>query len=134
MSRSTIDTSGTGDPLPSAFAKVNTMTAELYYSTLVDHTGTPVTLTAGDLGKVHTNRGGSALQIWNLPAGADGYRFCARRIPAYEIRLTPASGQAIADGGANKYLSIQSRGSVYLEWQVDRWEVVGGDAVWNLEP
>lgn len=132
MPRQSIDVVGTGDTLPGAFTKLNSMTEELYGTVIVNHTTTPVTLT-GDMGKVHTNRGGSALQVWNLPAGAANLRMIAQRVPAYEIRLEPSGSEIIGDGGAGKYLSIQSRGTVVLEWQTDRWEVLGGSALYNYE-
>lgn len=130
---------GTGDPLRTGGAKlklwaadINAMTAELFTYPLANHSS-GFTLTPADVAVVHTNRTGSAMQVWQLPPGADGLWFIVHRITPYEIRLEPDGSQIIGDGAAGKYLSIQSRGRVVIEWMTDQWEVVSSSATYNYE-
>jgi hypothetical protein len=112
---------------------INEMTQELYEYPVVHHAA-GFTLTSGDVSTVHTNRTGSNMQVWQLPAGAEGLWFIAQRVANYEIRLEPNGSQIIGEGGAGKYLSIQSRGRVVIEWMTDQWEVVSDSATYNFEP
>lgn len=99
---------------------------------VVNHS-TGFTFVAGDVGKVHTNRGGTAMQIWQLPAGGSTLWFISHRIAAWPIRLKPNGTEGIADGGNGKYMEIQSRGRVVLAWMTDRWEIVSENVVYSYE-
>ena len=135
MTKQAIDVVTTNDTLPAAFGKVNSMMTELYGDiATVPHTAAFTLNTTTDLAPiVHTNVGATDHRVWTLPTGAGNYIYIAQRVAAYEIRLTPASGQAIGDGGTDKYLALQGRGRVVLQWIGSRWEVIGGDAPYNYE-
>lgn len=115
-------------------ADINTMTSELYDNTVVAHSGAgATTLVSGDMYKTHTNRGGTGIQTWTLPVGASGHWVVVQRIANFAVQADPSGSEGIGDGGAGKYLELTSRGTAVLEWQVDRWEVVGGSALYSYE-
>lgn len=131
---------GDGDSLRAGGAKLkqwaadlNDMAAELYADQVVAHTGSTYTLLTTDIATVHTNRGNAALSTWQLPAGDDGLWYIAQRVANQEIRLEPNGSQIIGEGGAGKYLSIQTRGRVVIAWITDQWEVVSDSAGYNYE-
>jgi len=93
------------------------------------------TINATDTGEIFTNAGASAAITGALPAAAAGLEVTAVRVADYEHRLDPDGTDTISGGGAGKYLSILTTGSVTLRCVVaNAWIVVSDSALWRLEP
>lgn len=101
--------------------------------TTTNHTATPTTVTTGQSGTRMTNYGATQVIEFDLPAGAAGLRFSFLRTAAYAIRLDPNGSEIIGDGGAGKYLEVNARGQVNIEWINGQWEVTGGDSLYGFE-
>lgn len=112
---------------------VSELTNRLLAITTTNHTSTPTTVTTAQSGARLTNHGATQVIEFDLPAGATGLRYSFLRSAAYAIRLDPNGSEIIGDGDAGKYLEVNARGQVDIEWLNGQWEVVGGDSLYSFE-
>ena len=92
------------------------------------------TLTVAESGKVCNNSGASATVTLTAPAGAANLRYTLDRVAAYAMRFAPNGSQTILDGGAGKYVELQSKGRLTFEWNGTQWVIVEDTCTWNYEP
>lgn len=90
------------------------------------YTTTPHTLTSGQSGLLAINVGSGVDIVFTLPAAAAGLRFSFIRRAAQYIRIVPNGTNVIGEGGAGKYLQMQSQGRIDLE-------VVTGTTAWVIQ-
>ena len=50
------------------------------------------------------------------------------------MRFKPNGSQTIVDGGAGKYVELQSKGRLTFEWNGTQWVIVEDTCTWNYEP
>lgn len=125
------------DNSASTYKAVDAMSllARMSAASTTDVTSTPSTVTSAMSGTRLTNRGAIQVIEFDLPALTAGMRFTFNRIANYAVRIDPNGSELIGEGGAGKYLEIQSRGQVVIECLVNgAAEVTSASAMYGFEP
>lgn len=109
--------------------------ARMSPSSTTNVASTPSAVTSAMSGTRLTNRGATQVIEFDLPPLTAGMRFTFNRIANYAVRIDPNGSEFIGEGGAGKYLEIQSRGQVVIEClAAGEAEVTSASAIYGFEP
>jgi hypothetical protein len=96
---------------------------------------TSTTLSTGDSGKVIKSTGQASNIVYTLPAGATGLFYVIHcDSDTYTVNLDPNGSERISYGGANKSLTMLTRGWLVIQWDGGRWEITEAAGIYEIEP
>ena len=82
-----------------------------------------------------TNLGASATVTLTLWSASPGNTYSVQRLANHALRLNPAGAEVIGEGGAGKYLELQTLGGIDLVcYEVGKWAIVSGSCLIGYEP
>jgi hypothetical protein len=95
---------------------------------------TSTTLSTGDSGKVIKSTGQASNVVYTLPAGASDLFYVIHcDSDTYTVNLDPNGSERISYGGANKSLTMLTRGWLVIQWDGGRWEITEAAGIYEIE-
>jgi hypothetical protein len=96
---------------------------------------TSTTLSTGDSGKAIKSTGQTTNIVYTLPAGASDLFYVIHcDSDTYTVNLDPNGSERISYGGANKSLTMLTRGWLVIQWDGGRWEITEAAGIYEIEP